>query len=98
MQKKQDAQVNMGFDIVGDVDFSKTDVPEEKLRTIDSLNGCLFSDHKSDSFEDNLEYMFKNYGFFILEEKSCIDKEGLIKHLAEVVHIEKKCIYCCKDY
>lgn len=97
MQEAQDADGdNFGFEVIGNVNFKKTSIPVEKVLTIDSTSGCLFSDTKSDSFEENLNFMFKNYGFFILEEKSCIDKEGLIKHLAQVVHNEKKCLYCGK--
>lgn len=69
----------------------------EKVKTIDSLAGCLFTDHKSETFKENLEHMFKRFGFNILEEKSCRDREGLISYLAERVHKKFACIYCCRE-
>lgn len=66
--------------------------------TLDSLNICLFSNHESESFEENLKYMEKNYGFFILEEKSCVDKKGLIRFLAKTIQIKHKCLLCTHTF
>lgn len=48
----------------------------------------------SESIEENLKYMEKKYGFFIIEAKSCINVQGLLKYLGELVHVQKKCISC----
>lgn len=86
--------VNLGVDVnIDGTNFKKPNKTGERLTTLDSINVCLFSDHKSDSFQENLDYMFRHYGFLILEEKSCIDKEGLIKYLANLIHEDHKCIF-----
>jgi hypothetical protein len=97
MAAKQSAsEENCGFEVLGEINFKKGKIVE-KVTTVESLNGCLFSDTKSTTFQENLDFMFKTYGFFILEEKSCIDKEGLVRFLAKKIHEEKSCIYCCKN-
>ena len=67
------------------------------LTTLNDITVCLFSNKKSDTFEENLEHMRKEYGFFIIEEESCIDKKGLIRYLAELVHKHHECIFCGKS-
>lgn len=62
--------------------------------TQDSANVCLFSNHESESIEANLEYMEKNYGFFLIDHNSCANKKGLLKYLGRLVHKKKKCIKC----
>lgn len=42
---------------------------------------CFFDNHISDSFEANLEYMFKNFGFFLPDAEQLRDPQGLIKYL-----------------
>lgn len=62
--------------------------------TYDNQNICLFSNHVSASIEENLAYMEKKYGFFIIHSKSCVNKKGLLKYLGKLVHVTKKCISC----
>jgi len=54
---------------------------------------CLFCPHKSETFEDNLKHMSMKHGFFILEEKNCINLKGLFKYLAEKIYVDKLCIF-----
>lgn len=77
------------------VNFSKPGQSQSaRVKTTESVAGCLFSDIESESFEQNLEQMFKKYGFSIIEEKSCIDRQALISHLANRIHKEHSCIHC----
>jgi hypothetical protein len=39
----------------------------------------MFDSHVSSSFEANLEYMFKNYGFYLPDAQYLKDPEGLVK-------------------
>ena len=41
----------------------------------------LFDNHRSKSIEDNIEYMYKNFGFSIPDVESLVDPEGLIEYL-----------------
>ena len=83
--------------LIPQANFSKAGLPKaERVKAIESLAGCLFTDIKSESFEQNLESMFKKFGFCILEEKSCVDKEGLVAYLAEKIHKDFSCVYCCR--
>jgi hypothetical protein len=38
-----------------------------------------------------------NYGFFIIEARSCNKKQKLIKYLAEIIHLDNQCILCSKN-
>ena len=38
--------------------------------------------------------MNKHHGFFLLEERSCADRKGLLMYLARLVHKKSRCIYC----
>lgn len=62
--------------------------------TLDSTSICLFTNCLFESFEKNLEQMRKKFGFFLLDEKCCVNKEGLIKYLSKVIQKEHTCIYC----
>lgn len=45
------------------------------------LHRSLFDNHMSPSFEANLEYMFKNFGFYFPDAEYLKDPEGLLKYL-----------------
>ncbi len=45
----------------------------------------LFDNHMSSSTEANLEYMWKNFGFYIPDSQFLVDPEGLIKYLVSLV-------------
>lgn len=68
--------------------------PKPVVTTDKDQKACLFSNHVSESIDENLTYMEKKYGFFIIDAKSCTDKQGLLKYLGELIHIKKKCISC----
>lgn len=66
--------------------------------TLDSASICLFTNCMYDTFEDNLFNMRKRFGFFILDENCCVNKEGLIKYLAKQIQNEHRCIYCHQHF
>jgi C2H2 type zinc-finger (2 copies) len=41
----------------------------------------LFDNHVSASFEANLDYMFRNFGFYFPDAEYLTDPEGLLKYL-----------------
>lgn len=41
----------------------------------------LFDNHESSTMEENLEYMFKNFGFYFPDSQYLTDPEGLLKYL-----------------
>lgn len=45
------------------------------------LRRSLFDNHVSPSFEANLDYMFKNFGFYFPDAEYLSDPEGLLKYL-----------------
>ena len=74
---------------------SEKQTPSKSVLTTDKDQSvCLFSNVVSESIEENLKYMEKKFGFFIIDAKSCIDKQGLLKYLGELIHVQKKCISC----
>lgn len=44
----------------------------------------LFDNHVSPSFQANLEYMFKRFGFYLPDSQYLKDPEGLVKYLVRV--------------
>ena len=42
--------------------------------------------------------MEKKFGFFIIDAKSCVDKQGLLKYLGELIQVHKKCISCDQTF
>ena len=41
----------------------------------------LFDNHVSASFEANMEYMYKKFGFYFPDAHYLVDPEGLLKYL-----------------
>ena len=52
------------------------------------------SGHKSSTVVENIEYMYKKYGFFVPDTDYLIDNEGLIGYCAEKVKLGRTCLYC----
>lgn len=48
------------------------------------LRRSLFDNHMSPSFEANLDYMFKNFGFYFPDAEYLKDPEGLLKYLVRL--------------
>lgn len=65
---------------------NKVDIP---------LETCLFCPKSTFlTFEDNLDHMFKNHGFYIPEQKYLIDKMGLVRYLSEKIGLGNICLVC----
>lgn len=45
------------------------------------LSCSLFDNHTSPSFDANLDYMFRNFGFYFQDAEHLTDPEGLLKYL-----------------
>jgi pre-60S factor REI1 len=63
-----------------------------------TLRDSLFDRHKSSDFESNLQYMTKNFGFFIPEIEFLKDLPGLITYLGQKISIGNTCIFCEKNF
>lgn len=93
-EKKEEPKEEISEKILEEVPADGFKKKKQLPSTLDSTSICLFSNVMSESFEQNLEYMRKKYGFFILDEKCCVKKEELVKYLAKVIQKELSCIYC----
>lgn len=69
---------------------------EEKLKNKVEIpkENCLFCNKKFPYFEECLNHMFKKHGFYIPEQKYLVDKEGLVKYMAEKVGLGNLCFVC----
>lgn len=65
----------------------------EKGRRLGPLE-CLFSGHLSATPEENAEYMYMNYGFFIPDVEYLVDLPGLLSYLGDKVGVGFCCVYC----
>lgn len=58
------------------------------------LETCLFCNKSFPEFEECITHMHKNHGFYIPEQKYLVDKEGLVKYMAEKIGLGNVCISC----
>ena len=58
----------------------------------------LFDKHIFQTVQDNVDYMYKKYGFFIPDIECLIDLEGLVGYCAEKVKLGHTCLYCQKMF
>ncbi|CDO95283.1 unnamed protein product [Kluyveromyces dobzhanskii CBS 2104] len=64
---------------------NRVDIPETE---------CLFTGKKYKTFEDNLDHMFRDHGFYIPEQKYLVDKSGLFKYFSEKIGLGNLCLCC----
>jgi pre-60S factor REI1 len=57
------------------------------------LNRSLFDNHMSSSMAENLEYMWKTYGFYLPDSKYLKDPEGLLRYLGAKLQYGKLPLY-----
>ena len=48
------------------------------------MRRSLFDNHISPSFEANMEYMFKRFGFYFPDAEYLVDPEGLLRYLVRL--------------
>ena len=61
---------------------SEEGLEEDDTAQVDwELNRSFFDNHMSSSFEANLEYMWKKFGFYLPDTEYLQDPEGLFKYL-----------------
>ena len=61
-------------------------------------NACIWDGRIGESIEDNLDHMHKSHGFLIPDLASVKDLTGLLKYLAEKVHIGQICLLCEREF
>lgn len=54
----------------------------------------LFDKRTFDSVQENLDYMLRQYGFFIPDGEYLTDSEGLIGYCHEQIRLGHMCLYC----
>jgi pre-60S factor REI1 len=82
--------------------FLSDDDEDEHIHEADNSNNdsdnslitCLFCQHPSNDFHDNLEHMKKTHGFFLPDIEYLTDSEGLITYLLEKINTNNLCLYC----
>ncbi|KAI7838285.1 hypothetical protein COHA_007855 [Chlorella ohadii] len=83
---EQEAEEEEGEDGEADEGSEWETASEEEMQTDQKweewdVRRSLFDNHISASMEDNLEYMFKNFGFYFPDSQFLADPEGLLKYL-----------------
>jgi len=71
---------------------------EEEMKKPVDLTMSLFDQHKSETVDENLEYMKSYYGFLFPDEEYICDKEGMLKYCAQKIGIGKICLFCEKHF
>jgi len=56
----------------------------------------LFDQHRSHTLMENIEYMQKEYGFFLPDQDCLVDVEGLLGYCHEKIKLGHYCLYCEK--
>jgi pre-60S factor REI1 len=72
---------------------------EEKEEQIE-IDPCqsLFDRHVSASAQENADYLYQTYGFFIPDREFLTDLEGLLGYCQEKIQIGHVCLYCQKRF
>mmetsp|Transcript_12583 Transcript_12583/g.14432 ORF Transcript_12583/g.14432 Transcript_12583/m.14432 type:complete len:377 (-) Transcript_12583:26-1156(-) len=78
---------------------SEFQIDEEEAQK--PVNSCasmfeLREPHVSDTIELNLEYMQKNYGFFVPDVEFVDDLQGLITYCTKKIRVGHLCLFCDK--
>ena len=58
------------------------------------MRRSLFDNHISPSFEANMEYMFKGFGFYFPDAEYLVDPEGLLRYLVRNASSTTPVIHC----
>ncbi|CAD7086897.1 unnamed protein product [Hermetia illucens] len=77
-----------------DVEEVDSDEWEEMGENPISSNGCIFCDHVSESFVDNMKHMSVAHSFFVPDVEYCVDLEGLMFYLGDKVTNDFICLWC----
>jgi len=95
------ASDNEEDDVVGPLPHGQPAPPEGSEAAEDweewDVKRSLFDNHVSKSFEANLEYMWKNFGFYLPDAQYLKDPEGLIKYLGAKIQYGRVPIYTRGD-
>eukprot|EP00177_Eucheuma_denticulatum_P000429 GFKZ01000740.1.p2 GENE.GFKZ01000740.1~~GFKZ01000740.1.p2 ORF type:complete len:372 (-),score=76.55 GFKZ01000740.1:2918-4033(-) len=59
---------------------------------------CVFDGSVQGSVEENLEYMSKEFGFFLPYVEDVVDVEGLLRYLGQKVGIGFACVACDRGF
>mmetsp|Transcript_35355 Transcript_35355/g.56435 ORF Transcript_35355/g.56435 Transcript_35355/m.56435 type:complete len:357 (-) Transcript_35355:2476-3546(-) len=73
-------------------------IDESQLKKKVDVNECIFDGHVSETLEQNLEYMQKNFGLFIPDAEYLVDLPGLVKYCTQKVKAGKLCLFCDKPF
>ncbi|KAG7371119.1 C2H2 type zinc-finger domain containing protein [Nitzschia inconspicua] len=59
---------------------------------------CLFDGSRFDTLDENVEYMQRQYGFFVPDKECLADLEGLLGYCHEKIKLGHYCLYCEKVF
>lgn len=79
-------------------DQEKTEEYEEEAPPVIDPTQSLFDKQISNNVQENVEYMYNKYGFFIPDKEYLIDLEGLVGYCAEKIKLGHMCLYCQKMF
>lgn len=60
-------------------------------------DNCLFCNHHSINFSENLKHMSEFHSFFLPDLEYCVDLKGLLLHLGAKVFHERICLWCNRN-
>jgi pre-60S factor REI1 len=77
--------------------LNETQEQQEAPPVIDPTQS-LFDKHMSTTVQENVDYMYNKYGFFIPDKEYLTDLEGLVGYCAEKIKLGHTCLYCQKMF
>ncbi|KAI9498312.1 C2H2 type zinc-finger-domain-containing protein [Zychaea mexicana] len=94
-EQQQQSKIEMTFteETTEEEILAKIDEKIKASRRLEETE-CLFCNHTSESFEDNMSHMTLIHSFFIPDIEYLEDIKGLIKYLGEKVSVGNTCLYC----
>jgi hypothetical protein len=83
-----------GDEVKGDNEDEWVTDEEEDTPWVPSYTTCLFNNHESTSFEENVQYMNHQFSFFVPQVQHLVDPHGLFSYLQEKITRYNICIQC----
>jgi len=94
-QSEQKVEKPKEKDLEKEEEFS---IDDDALMAPVDMKECFMDGKLSEDFASNLEYMHKNFGFFVPDMKYVSDLEGLYKYCAKKVTAGRMCLFCDRPF
>lgn len=88
---------SMSIDKTHEQQQQEMEEEEEEQGNIDPTLS-LFDRHVSTTVQENIQYMYQKYGFFVPDYEYLVDVQGFVGYCHEKIQLGHVCLYCQKIF